>query len=284
MKFLIRKIILVGCIISPLAFADPAPVVSITPASPPADTSTDAAPATPVPVSPAMPLTLDQRVSMLERQLSAMNQIDLVNQVSQLEQQVQDLQGQVQVLSHTLQTVQTQTTSQYADLDQRLQKATTATPASTSTSTSTATTATTSGTPVTPKDTTDTKISEKDLYGAAYKNIREQKNADGIAGMKKYLDKYPDGKYASNAHYWLGQLYILKGDDKSIKDAVIEFNTVIKKYPDSKENKEASLKLGFAYLLQNKSIEAKAQFKKVIKEFPGTSAAQLAEARLAQLS
>lgn len=275
-----KKLILISCLLSPLAFADSAPVMSITPASPPADTSTDAAPATPVPASPAMPLTLDQRVAVLERQLSAMNQIDLVNQVSQLEQQVQDLQGQVQVLSHSLQTVQTQTTSQYADLDQRLQKVTT---------TPVAPVATTSDAPVTTTDTTDTnntdtKITEKSMYDAAYKNIREQKNADGITSMKKYLEKYPDGKYASNAHYWLGQLYILKGDNASVKDAVFEFNTVIKKYPKSNEAKEASLKLGFAYLLQNKSIEAKDQFKKVVKDFPGTSVAQLAQARLAQLS
>jgi TolA-binding protein len=58
---------------------------------------------------------------------------------------------------------------------------------------------------------------------------------------------------------------------------------VIKKYPKSDKVKEANLKLGFAYLLQNKDKEAKLQFKKVMKEYPGTSTAQLAQARLAQL-
>ncbi|MDX2164084.1 MAG: outer membrane protein assembly factor BamD, partial [Gammaproteobacteria bacterium] len=74
------------------------------------------------------------------------------------------------------------------------------------------------------------------------------------------------------------------GDDKSVKAAVSEFDTVIKKYPKSDKSKEASLKLGFAYLLQNKNADAKIQFKKVIKQYPGTSVAKLAEARLAQLS
>jgi len=264
MKNLLKKIVLLGCVVSPLAFADDAPVVSITPINSAAPSATTS----------ASTLTIDQRVAVLERQISAMNQIDLVNEMSRVEQQIQDLQGQVQVLSHTLQTVQSQTTSQYADLDKRLSDTSTATSTSTAASTTKSTDTTTS---------TDAAAEQK-LYDAAYKNIREQKNAAGIEGMKKYLDKYPDGKNAPNAHYWLGQIYLLKGDDRSVKNAVEEFDTVIKKYPKSDKSKEASLKLGFAYLLQNKNTDAKLQFKKVVKEYPGTSVAKLAEARLAQLS
>jgi len=259
---------LVGCLLSPLVFADEAPVESITAATPqssaPVVTAAAAAPST---------LTLDQRVAVLERQISTMNQIDLVNQMTHLEQQVQDLEGQVQVLSHTLQTAQAQSTSQYADLDKRLQNASVKTPAAADSDPVTTTPSTTSA----PAD-------EKTLYDAAYKNIKEQKNSDGIDGLKKYLSQYPNGKYATSAHYWLGQLYILKGDDKSIDQAVSEFTTVIKKYPKSEKAKESNLKLGYAYLLQNKNQAAKEQFKKVMKEYPGTSTAQLAEARLAQLS
>ena len=267
MKNSMRKLILVGCLFSPLAFADEAPVESIT-----AATSSSSAPiATAAPTQPA--LTLDQRVAVLERQISTMNQIDLVNQMTHLEQQVQDLEGQVQVLSHTLQTAQAQSTSQYADLDKRLQNASVKTPAPVASA------------PAVPAvDTAAPEQDEQTLYDAAYKNIKEQKNAEGIEGMKKYLTQYPNGKYAASAHYWLGQLYILKGDNKSIKQAVSEFDIVIKKYPKSDKVKESNLKLGFAYLLQNKNQAAKAQFHKVMKEYPGSSTAQLAEARLAQLS
>ncbi|MDX2164942.1 MAG: YbgF trimerization domain-containing protein, partial [Gammaproteobacteria bacterium] len=243
LKSSVKKLILLSFLASPLVFADNAPVVAITPVTATAANNSSAAATT-----STSTLTIDQRVAVLERQISAMNQIDLVNEMSRVEQQIQDLQGQVQVLSHTLQTVQSQTTSQYADLDKRLSDAQPA--AIPATTTSTATDSKDSNNP------TDSEA-EKKLYDAAYKNIREQKNAAGIAGMKKYLDKYPDGQNAPNAHYWLGQIYLLKGDDKSVKAAVSEFDTVIKKYPKSDKSKEASLKLGFAYLLQNKNADAK---------------------------
>ncbi len=271
LKSTIKILILLSCLISPIAFADDtgAPVVSLAPTD-------NTAPTNSAP-TPAQPLSIDQRVTVLERQISAMNQIDLVNEMSHVQQQIQDLQGQVQVLSHTLQTLQSQTTSQYADLDKRLQTQPAAATITPSTAPSTTTNTTTQSTG------TDTAAEQK-TYDAAYKNIREQKNAAGIVGMKKYLEKYPDGQNAASAHYWLGQVYLLKGDDKSVKNAVTEFDTVIKKYPKTDKAKEASLKLGFAYLLQSKTAEARAQFKKVMKEYPNTSESKMAESRLAQLS
>jgi tol-pal system protein YbgF len=274
MKSVFRNFLLLSLVISPLAFADEAPVESLSPGS----ASASAPVSTSVVSSPSSTLTTDQRIAVLERQISTMNQIDLVNQMSHLEQQVQDLEGQVQVLSHSLQTVQTQTTSQYADLDKRLQTEKTATTTAAASDSSAA-----SDTQAAPSDA-DTHTDEKTLYEAALKNMKAQKNADAISDMKKYLAKYPDGQHAANAHYWLGQLYILKGDDSSVKAAVSEFNTVIKKYPKSDKVKESNLKLGFAYLLQNKNQEERTQFHKVIKQYPGTATAQLAEARLAQLS
>lgn len=276
LKHSVKTLILLSFFVSPWVLADEAaaPVVAITPA--PADT-------VPVPQnvpasSPAVStLPLDQRVAVLERQISAMNQIDLVNQMTRVEQQIQDLQGQVQVLSHTLQTLQSQTTNQYADLDKRLQ--TESTPSAPSTSSSTPAAKGTSKSTV----ASDPKAEQK-IFNAAYKDIREQKNTAGIEGMKKYLTKYPDGQYAPSAHYWLGQVYLLKGDDKSVKNAVTEFDTVIKNYPKTDKARDASLKLGFAYLLQNKTSDARHQFKKVMKDYPGTSAAEIAKARLAQLS
>lgn len=265
---LFKNMVVFSLFISPVAFAQNAPVVSI---APPTSNSSGS-----INNNAQPPLTMDQRLAVLERQLSAMNQIDLVNQVNHLEQQVQDLQGQVQVLSHSLQTVQTQTTSQYADIDKRLQQK-----SGSDKDNNSATTPADPNQAITSEDSTS---SEKALYDSAYKNIKAQKNTEAMLGFKKYLVKYPTGDHAVDAHYWLGQIYILKGDDVSVQHAITEFNTVIKKYPDSDKAKESSLKLGFAYLLQNKTKEAKAQFRKILKDYPGTSTAQLAEARLAQLS
>ena len=76
-------------------------------------------------------------------------------------------------------------------------------------------------------------------------------------------------------------MYLLQGEGK---DAAKEFETVINQYPKNSKIKDANLKLGFAYLLQSKVSQAKVQFKKVMKLYPHTATAELARARLAQIS
>jgi len=261
----INRVLLLTCFISPLALADVAPVMSITPVSQNGEAQMQVQ---------AAPLDVNQRVAVLERQMAAMNQIGLLTQVNNLQQEVQNLQGQVQVLTHTDQTLQAQSTSQYADLDNRLQERGGLKPLV--------------PVPVVApvpldKSASAPADSDQDLYEKAYANIQQQNSPKAITGLNTYLTQYPTGQYAANAHYWLGQLYVTKGDSVSVGKAVTEFQTVINQYPQSDKIKDASLKLGYAYLLQNKNIDAKAQFQKVMKDYPGSSAAQLAETRLAQL-
>lgn len=218
-------------------------------------------------------LPLDQRVAILERQLSAANQVGLMNQINDLQNQVQELQGQVEQLSHTVQTLQSQSTTQYADLDQRMSKlGNNSTTANTSANDAQASPA---------PSTTANNTNEQQDYEAAYDKVKNGNYSDAIVNLKKFIGQYPSGIYAPNAHYWLGQMYLLKGDGRN---AAKEFDLVIKQYPKNPKIKDAKLKLGFAYLLLNKNTEAKVQFKRVIAEYPDSSTAKLAKARLAEIA
>jgi len=278
MKILYRSVFLLGLFCAPLvlAFADEAPVVPAVPsdgqdqgAPPSLQNNPPASSASTAIDTSGMPL--EERVTILERQMAAANQINLMNQVNNLQQQLQELQGQTEELSHTLQTLQTQSTSQYADLDQRLRKlevksgqAAASLPPDNSGNI----------------QVTDQTIGADQAYQSAYDKVKSGNYTVGIAAMQKFLTQYPSSIYAANAHYWMGQMYLLKGDGKG---AAKEFDVVIDQYPQNQKAKDAALKLGFAYFLQNKTSDAKAQFKKVMRLYPGTSTAQLAEARLAQM-
>lgn len=288
MKILYRSVFLLGLFCAPLAFAD-APVVSAAPSDgqaqggPPNLQQNNTASSAAIDTSG---MSLEERVTILERQMAAANQINLMNQVNNLQQQLQELQGQTEELSHTVQTLQTQSTSQYADLDQRLRKlegkggqvAAVTTPSGNASQISVLPTSAppTSGN----IQVTDQTIGADQAYQSAYDKVKSGNYSDGILAMQKFLTQYPNSAYVSNAHYWMGQMYLLKGDGKS---AAKEFEVVINQYPQNEKAKDAALKLGFAYLLQNKTAEAKSQFKKVMRLYPGTSTAQLAEARLAQM-
>jgi tol-pal system protein YbgF len=300
MKILFLSILLsTGLLtVSPILFADEdAPVVAAVPADDQSTQVSDSGGAQP-PVSTPTPtaavdtsgMSIDQRVAILERQMAAANQINTMNQVNDMQQQLQELQGQLEELSHTVQTLKTQATSQYADVDQRLRKLEgTGGGQASQASGSAASSSSPSSIAVTPAATTtanqnqtitDASIGAERAYQSAYDKVKNGNYSEGIIGMQKFLTQYPTSSYVPNAHYWLGQMHLLKGDGKS---AAKEFDLVINQYPQDQKVKDATLKLGFAYLLQNKSSEAKAQFKKVMRLYPGTSTAQLAEARLAQM-
>lgn len=66
------------------------------------------------------PLSLDQRLSRLEQQVTNVQQKDAAGKIDGLQTEIQSLRGQVEQLTHQLQQAQAQQTSMFADLDKRL--------------------------------------------------------------------------------------------------------------------------------------------------------------------
>ena len=121
---------------------------------------------------------------------------------------------------------------------------------------------------------------EQQIYQTAYSLIKAKKYNDAVDALQKMLKKYPSGQFASNAHYWLGELYGLMGKNDQ---ALAEFGTVVKTYPDSPRVSDAQLKLGLIYASQTKWSDAKTAFKRVINHYPGTASSRLASEQLKQI-
>jgi tol-pal system protein YbgF len=131
-----------------------------------------------------------------------------------------------------------------------------------------------------PKVEQPNNADEQAVYQTAYNLIKAKKYNEAIDTLQKMLIKYPAGQTAANAHYWLGELYSLTGENDQ---AATEFRTLIKGYPSNPRVADAQLKLGLIYAAQLKWADAKALFKKVSTQYPGTSTAQLANEQLKQL-
>jgi len=121
---------------------------------------------------------------------------------------------------------------------------------------------------------------EQQIYQTAYNLIKAKKYNDAVSALQKMLQKYPSGQFASNAHYWLGELYGLMGKNDQ---ALTEFSTVVQTYPNSPRVSDAQLKVGLIYSAQSNWSEAKAAFKRVINHYPGTAPARLASEQLKQI-
>ncbi|MCV5231961.1 tol-pal system protein YbgF, partial [Escherichia coli] len=82
--------------------------------------------------------------------------------------------------------------------------------------------------------------------------------------------------YSANSHYWLGQLYFAKKQDK---DAVKSFAAVVS-YKDSNKRADALLKLGEIAERNNNAAQAKKYYQQVVDEYPGSASAKLAGSKL----
>ena len=190
--------------------------------------------------------------------------------ITKLEQDVRDLRGQVEQLRYDLDNGAKRSRELYTDLDKRV---TLLENASRSAHLSMAP-------QIAQPPPVPASQEEESTYLATFDKLKAQKYDDAIAGFKDQLQKWPDGKYADNAWYWLGEAHFVK---REYGPALAAFQSVVAKNPPSPKAPDALLKVGMTQLEQKKKDDARATFQKVIKDYPDSSAATLARQRLDQL-
>lgn len=127
-------------------------------------------------------------------------------------------------------------------------------------------------------DTSD--VNQKELYQKAYETLRNGQNGRAIENFELLIAKFPQGEYADNAQYWLGEAYKANQDYKSAKKA---FKRVVKRYSRSPKVADALLKLGYLEIEQKNMAKAQDYLTKVTVGYPGTTAAHLANKKLMQM-
>lgn len=121
---------------------------------------------------------------------------------------------------------------------------------------------------------------EQRLYQVADQQVRTKDYSTAIASFQVYLQKYPKGQFADNAHYWLGQLYGIAGNDGQSQQ---ELMTVISSYPKSNKVPDAMLQLGMMAYSNGQYNDASRWFNKLLAQYPASAPARLARQQLLQL-
>lgn len=244
---------------------------------------------------PEMPLSQDNTDNYANQTNSTFNPRDpasLLAKINEMQSEIQRLRGKLEVQSYELKKLKEQQKAYYNDLDQRISmlssgKATAVSTLSLDDTTTTATPDVTnkiSNTATVTPSTTSTTVSksgEEASYNTAYEFIQNKQFPEAISAMKTFIQQYPNGKYASNAHYWLGELLLAQHQDQ---EAIQEFSTVVNNYPTSNKVSAAMLKLGYIYASLGDTAKAKTEFSTIEKMFPGSTTAQLAHTRLQTLN
>ena len=205
----------------------------------------------------------------------------VVIQLQQLQAEVRRLNGIVEQQTQEIRTLKEQGLERYIDLDRRLAAfgvGDSLEDALVGTDQNTA------GIPAVPEVNTPTAVSaeaqpgEEAMYRDAYELVKGRDFNGAVTGFIDFLDSYPFGKYAPNAHYWLGELYlVIEPADAEL--ARQSFKLLLDQYPDNAKVPDALYKLGRVYYLKGNPERSREYLDRVIKEYgaQGHPAAQLAQ-------
>jgi tol-pal system protein YbgF len=121
---------------------------------------------------------------------------------------------------------------------------------------------------------------KESLYAAAYELFREGKYEKSREGFESFLKQYPSTEFSDNAQFWIGECYYF---EKKYEKAIVEYDKVVKNFPEGSKVPYALLKQGLSFLQLGDKASAKLLLQQVIKDFPNTSQARIARARLAEI-
>lgn len=232
--------------------------------------------------------SLADRVAALEQQ-AANNRgnVDLLNQVNQLKSEVLALRSQIEELQRENEQLQSAARTQYLDLDGRLNRleggagapASGALPAPASSPPAAAAAEVREPAPVVFGDPglLAAGADERGAYEAAFDALKAGRYADSARLFQQFLQTHPNGSYAPNALYWLGESYYVT---QNYQLALEQFQSLHARYPTHDKAPGALLKIGLSEYGLQQLDAAEATLSRVVAQYPGTDAARTADDRL----
>ncbi|MEZ8100344.1 tol-pal system protein YbgF [Vibrio bivalvicida] len=207
-------------------------------------------------------------VQRLERLLENRNrvQLQMQQQLDEMALEISELRGQLEKSTYDMQQMLQRQRELFIELDKVRSQ------------TSVPVVQATSDTSEKPKGGTfSSDVDEQTAYQNSVDLILKKRDYTGaIAAFQQFQKDYPDSTFTPNSHYWLGQLYFAKKQDK---EAVKSFAAVIA-YKESNKRADALVKLGDIAQRNNNAEQAKKYYQQVVEEYPNSASAKLAKERL----
>ena len=110
-----------------------------------------------------------------------------------------------------------------------------------------------------------TKLSPEDEFQRAFDMLRSQQFTDAKNALKIFIDNHKEEKLSGSAHYWLGEIYLLK---KEYREAALVLAEGYQKFPKSIKAPDTLYKLSESLINIDKKINGCNTLKKFTEEFP----------------
>lgn len=213
---------------------------------------------------------------------------ELFNQLQRMQDQLAQQQGTIEVLQNQVNQLKQEGLERYQDLDRRIgagvQPAATPDNSSAGGAPSAAAGGAAAGAAASQAPAASSEpgdpAKEKLYYDAAFDLIKAKDFDKASQAFTAFLRKYPNSQYAGNAQYWLGEVNLAKGD---LQGAGQAFAKVSQLYPKHAKVPDSLYKLADVERRLGHTDKVKGILQQVVAQYPGTSAAQLAQRDLQRL-
>jgi tol-pal system protein YbgF len=220
----------------------------------------------------------ETKLAEISKRLDALNQLMMDSAGGgRAVDELRSLRGDVEKLRFDLDSQEKRGRDLYQDLDRRLAKLEGTAPAS-----GAATNAPGAAAPASPPSAALENPSapqEEAAYLQAFDLLKGGRYDDSIRGFRAMIQRWPEGRYADNAWYWMGKAYYLKQD---YAPAIQSFQTVVERFPKSPKAPDALFDLAVSQGENRQKDQARATLQRVVRDYPTSNAANLARQRLAQ--
>lgn len=214
--------------------------------------------------------TLESSVARLERLLqnNQAMQTDLLRRINELQAENQALRDDIDRLQFESTQSADRQRQLYLDLDQRIQAI----------EAGGATSAPVAG--VDGNGQAVVAVGDEQSYQAAFDMLKAGQYPQAQEAFQAFLAAYPDSSMRGNAQYWLAETHYVT---KEFEVALGQFRTVISEYPTTRKVPDAWLKLGYCNYELQRWDDARLALNTVVARYADSTAARLAEQRLAEM-
>jgi tol-pal system protein YbgF len=120
----------------------------------------------------------------------------------------------------------------------------------------------------------------KEIYDQALSLFRLSKFNEAYRTFTEYIEKYPQGKMAPNARFWLGDCYY---SQQEYELAILEYQKVIADYPNHGKAPAALLKQGLAFEKLHDKETASIVYRKLLDDYPKSEQIEMVKKQLESL-
>jgi tol-pal system protein YbgF len=134
---------------------------------------------------------------------------------------------------------------------------------------------------IAPAEQVKKETSEDEIYRQA-KQAFDQGDSDAARNkFSELIKRYPKSERADNAQFWIGEIYYR---EKWYEKAILEYQKVIENYPKGNKVPASLLKQGFAFLNLGDKANSRIILQELIKKYPQTNEAKIAQDKLKDLN